>query len=232
MRHEEKFICSQRQLELAHQRLKAVLPYDRHQEGEDYMIRSLYLDTADDRLYRESVDGVDRRRKYRIRFYNMCTDRFRLERKDTVGRMKQKYSATVAVDDVEGFVAGGRLPESGNDLIREVNTMMMAEGLHPIAIVQYRRTAFTYPVGNVRITIDRDISCTWRTDDFLDPHALVFPVMPEGKHILEVKYDGILPGFIASVLDTGNLTQVSFSKYAYARSVITGNGRREDGYEF
>ena len=58
------------------------------------------------------------------------------------------------------------------------------------------------------------------------------PLMPPGRHILEVKYDSILPGYIKRVLDTGRLERVSFSKYAYARSVIEGNGRKEDGYEF
>ena len=235
MRHEEKFICSERQLKLIQSRLAAIMPYDINQKGDDYRIRSLYFDTADDRLYNESISGVDRRHKYRIRFYNMSRDRFRLERKDTIGQLKQKYSAAVDAEPVQSLIDGGIIPESagaGDELLREVYALQQTEGLHPVAIVDYRRTAFTYPVGNVRITIDRDISCTWRIAELLDEDALLYPVMPRDKHILEVKYDAILPGFIASVIDTGSLEHVSFSKYAYARSVMEGNGRKEDGYEF
>ena len=235
MRQEEKFICSKRQLTLIESRLKAVMPYDINQKGDDYRIRSLYFDTADDRMYNESLTGVGRRRKYRIRFYNMSTDRFRMERKDTIGRLKEKYSASVDAQLVRNLISGGLFPDSAgydDDLLQEMYVMQQTEGLRPVAVVDYKRTAFTYPVGNVRVTIDRDISCTGNIEELLDDNALLYPVMPGDKHILEVKYDAILPGFIASVLDTGSLEQVSFSKYAYARSVMEGNGRKEDGYEF
>ena len=232
MRHEEKFICPERQLQLIEHRLRAVMPSDINQKGDDYRIRSLYFDTADDRFYRESLDGVDKRHKYRIRFYNMNEDLFRLERKDTVGKLKQKSSAKLGKDTVRSLVCGNTFSEPEDDILKEVYVLQQTEGLHPIAIVDYRRTAFTYPLGNVRITLDRDISCSYRIEDFLDEQALLYPVMPYKKHVLEVKYDKILPGFISSILDAGDLEQVSFSKYSYARDVIDGNGRRETGYEF
>lgn len=232
MRHEEKFICSDRQLLLLDARLRSILPHDRHQAGEEcQQIRSLYLDTFDDRLYRESLAGIERRHKYRIRFYNLKDDFIRLERKDTVGQLKKKHSAMFDKAMVEELLFGQGFTDSDQDLIREAYTLQQTEGLHPVAIVEYRRSAFTYPAGNIRITFDRDISCTYRTDDFLEPHALLIPVMPQGKHVLEVKYDGILPGFIASALNIGSLERISFSKYAYARNVIENNGRKEEGYE-
>lgn len=232
MRHEEKYICSERQLVIIENRLKAVMPVDINQAGDDYRIRSLYFDTIDDRMYHESLNGVDRRSKYRLRFYNLDTGFFRMERKDSIGNLKQKYSAKVGIDTVLAFLDNEYHHKEMNDLLAEILTLHQTEGLHPVAVVDYRRTAFTHPVGNVRITLDRDISCTFRTDEFLDNKALLYPVMPGGRHILEVKYDSILPGYIKTVIDTGDLERVSFSKYAYARSVIEGNGRKEDGYEF
>lgn len=231
MRHEEKFICSQRQLACMESRLRAVMPYDENQKGGSYHIRSLYFDTADDRLYEESLAGVDRRRKYRIRFYDMDEGMFRAERKDTVGRLKEKHSALIDGDAVAELINGGRLSDDEDNVLHELYVLQQSEGLHPVAVVDYHRTAFTYPVGNVRITLDRDMACTHRTADLLDRHALLYPLLPYGKHVLEVKYDSILPGFIASLIDTGDLLQVSFSKYAYARAVMNGNGRKEDGYE-
>ena len=56
-------------------------------------------------------------------------------------------------------------------------------------------------------------------------------MLPYGRHILEVKYDGIMPGYISKMIDIGDLEQVSFSKYGYSRRVIKGNGRLDDGYE-
>ena len=104
MRHEEKYICSERQLVIIENRLKAVMPADVNQTGSDYRIRSLYFDTIDDRMYQESLNGVDRRSKYRLRFYNLNTDFFRMERKDSIGNLKQKYSANVGMDTVMEFM--------------------------------------------------------------------------------------------------------------------------------
>lgn len=232
MRHEDKYICSERQLVIIENRLKALLPADINQTGSDYHIRSLYFDTVDDRLYHESLNGVNRRSKYRLRFYNMDTGFFRMERKDSVRNMKQKYSVSVGIDTALSLIDNMVLQDTDDKLLGELYVLQKSEGLHPKAIVDYRRTAFTYPIGNVRITLDRDITCTFRTEEFLDKAALLYPVMPPGMHVLEVKYDSILPGYIKAVMDTGNLERVSFSKYAYARSVIEGNGRKEDGYEF
>jgi SPX domain protein involved in polyphosphate accumulation len=232
VRHEEKYICSERQLVIIENRLKAVMPADVNQTGSDYRIRSLYFDTIDDRMYQESLNGVDRRSKYRLRFYNLNTDFFRMERKDSIGNLKQKYSANVGMDTVMEFMRNEFRQETDDGLLNELYVLQQTEGLRPAAIVDYHRTAFTYPIGNVRITLDRDIACTFRTDEFLDKKALLYPVMPQGRHVLEVKYDSVLPGYIKSIVDTGNLERVSFSKYAYSRNVIEGNGRKESGYEF
>ena len=231
MRHEEKYICSDRQLELLERRLSLIMQKDANQTGDSYRIRSLYFDTVDDRFYHECLSGVDKRRKYRIRFYDMDDSFFRLERKDTEGTLKQKYSAAMTKDHVLKLLSGTSISDNDEDLMQELYAMQQAEGLHPVTVIDYRRTAFIHPVGNVRVTIDRDISCTHRTQDMLDRFAILFPVMMPGKHILEVKYDRILPGFIGKVLNTGELERVSFSKYAYARSVMEGNGRKEDGYD-
>ena len=231
MRHENKYICSDKQLFLIEQRLCMIMHRDVNQKGSCYRIRSLYFDTEGDRFYNESVNGVDNRRKYRIRFYDMNSDFIRIERKDTVRLMKEKYSAVTDYDTVKLVMAGERFPESDDALREEMRQLQMTEGLCPVAIVDYLRSAYTHPIGNVRITMDRDISCSARASDFFDKDALLFPVLPWGRHILEVKYDGILPGYIAEAVNIGSLEQASFSKYVYARNIINGNGRLEAGYE-
>ena len=45
-------------------------------------IISEYFDTEDDRFLEESINGTDNRRKYRIRFYDLNEDFFRIERKE------------------------------------------------------------------------------------------------------------------------------------------------------
>ena len=160
-----------------------------------------------------------------MRFYDLKDDFFRLERKDTVGNLKQKASAPMSGSQVTDLLEGRGFPADGaDDLLNEAYMLQIGEGLRPVTIVDYRRTAFTYPAGNIRITFDKDISCGMDPCDLLSKDAVLIPVLPYGMHVLEVKYDGILPGYIAKLLDLGNLARTSFSKYVYARNVMENNG--------
>ena len=230
MRHEDKYICSGRQLALIRARLQTVMQIDEHQKGESYRIRSLYLDTASRKLYEESMNGVDNRKKYRIRFYDMDDSLLRIERKDTVGGMKQKINLITDRNTVDSILSG-KAVSCADGLMGEIHNLQLTEGLRPAAIIDYVRCAYTYPTGNVRITFDTDLACTGRCEDMFDGSAILLPLLPPDRFILEVKYDVILPGFISKMLDIGNLERVSFSKYVYAINILNGNGRSETGYE-
>ena len=96
--------------------------------------------------------------------------------------------------------------------------------LRPTAIIEYERTAFVYPVGNVRVTFDRNIQTSSEYDSFFKEQYAKIPVLPVNQHILEVKYDELLPDFIAQTLELGNLEQTTFSKYYMGRKVLIERG--------
>ena len=48
----------------------------------------------------------------------------------------------------------------------------------------------------------------------------VFAPIKEADKILEVKYDEFLPGFIARLLEFGNMNQTAYSKYRLGREQI------------
>lgn len=70
-RHELKYeIGYPRYLELR-SRLQAVMCSDSHAGADGrYLIRSIYFDNYADKALREKRDGVSRREKFRIRYYN------------------------------------------------------------------------------------------------------------------------------------------------------------------
>ena len=76
---------------------------------------------------------------------------------------------------------------------------------------------FVYDFGNVRITFDRNIGSTSELDSFFDENLMLRPVLPSGKHILEVKYDELLPDFLYNVMNLGSLQRTAFSKYYLCR---------------
>ena len=80
-RHELKFEVSDTELTIIYYRLKALMYMDAHQEGSSYCIRSLYFDALSDSCMRENEDGLDNRRKYRIRIYNGSDEIINLEKK-------------------------------------------------------------------------------------------------------------------------------------------------------
>mgnify|MGYP000924663379 CR=1 FL=1 len=86
LREEKKFLISLSQFYKYKHKFSKVLESDKHSKDEGYMIRSLYFDTIDDKDYQEKEDGIELRRKIRLRIYDTNTSFASLE-------MKQKQGA-------------------------------------------------------------------------------------------------------------------------------------------
>lgn len=218
-RHELKFLVSDVDLEMIRYRLKPIMKKDEHQMNDAYMIRSLYFDDLQNSCMRENADGIDNRKKYRLRIYNGEDAYIKLEKKSKLRGMTQKVAVSVSKEDCVSYMKGKTVPlkENSSALEKELFVQMQMSGMRPVCIVEYERTAFVEPKGNVRITFDKNIRGSEKSEAFLDKPPLV-PLLPTGMHILEVKYDEILPEYIARALETGRLQQSAFSKYYYARN--------------
>lgn len=219
-RHELKFLVTDAQLSLIEFGLKPLMKQDVHQDGKAYTIRSLYFDDFHDSCMRENEDGIDNRKKYRIRIYNGESSVIKLEKKMKYRGMTKKVGAVLSIEECRTYMVGQTpaLTAADADLKKELYAQIKGNGMHPVCIVEYERCAFVEPVGNVRVTFDRNISGCDRCTDFLDKEIPLIPLLPKGQHVLEVKYDELLPEYIAEVLNLGVLQRTSFSKYYYARN--------------
>ena len=72
----------------------------------------------------------------------------------------------------------------------------------------------------MRVTFDRNIAGSLQTESFFDTDLFTVPVMPQARHILEIKYDELLPHYILQALDIGCLRKQSFSKYYMTRAAL------------
>lgn len=234
LRHELKFLCSDIQLEIIAARLQNIMSYDLNQGSDAYLIRSVYMDTPNDRYLNESIDGIAERNKYRIRFYNNDNSFIRLEKKYRKNYLSQKKSCILSYQTVEHILENELEHEEclGTSLLEEIYMLIKTENLQPKVIVEYDRTAFVSEIGNVRVTFDRNLRVGANVYDFFSSDIMTQSALPVGRNILEVKYDGILPGYIANALNIGNLEQISFSKYALCRQLLEFNGRIGEGYEY
>lgn len=199
--------------------LRAVARADPH-AGPDgrYQIRSLYFDNLYDKALREKKDGVSRREKFRIRYYNGDLSFLQLEKKVKEGGLGYKLSAPISVAEAQRLVDGDLswMPGSGRALVIELYSKMKAQGLRPSVIVDYRRTPFVYGPGNVRVTLDENIRTGLKCVDFLNPRCVMIPA-GEPVVLLEVKWDAFLPAVIRRAIQVPSRRAGAFSKYERCR---------------
>lgn len=199
-------------------RLSAVARRDSHGDHGRYGIRSLYFDDPRDTALREKIDGVARREKFRIRYYNGNTAFICLEKKTKQDGLCGKRSVLLSAQEVQTLLDGGLdwMPGSGRPLVQELYWKMKSSGLRPRTIVDYTREAYVFPAGNVRVTLDYDIRTGLGSTDFLNPRSITVPA-GDAPAILEVKWDEFLPSVIRDAVQLPGRHTSAFSKYAACR---------------
>lgn len=224
-RVEDKFSCSEMEMFLLKTRLQSVLHTDTNQKDkEGYQITSVYFDDYWDSCLQEAIDGVKERCKYRIRIYDDTFDVIKLEIKYKKESRIYKRSQRISKEEMEKFLRGECVERESekDDCISLMNLAIKSKKLEPVVIVEYDRTAFVYETGNVRITLDSNLRYSTNIDDFISGKKESYRVVPEQNRVIEVKYDEILPGVIARIIENGNMIQTSFSKYCICRRMELG----------
>lgn len=221
-RHELKFKISNSAAEVLKQKLSLILKKDKNAYYSDgsYLIKSLYFDDLDSSSYYEKMDGVLYRKKYRIRIYNNNDEFIRLEKKMKHNTYTAKEQILIS-KDIYSKILNGKLDEieSPTGLLEEFITNSKTKHLVPSVIVLYHRTAFTYPISEVRITFDSHIQSGLYNYDLFDTEVPMYDVSESGKQVLEVKFNEVLPLHIANILNDIPSCKEAVSKFAICRSI-------------
>lgn len=218
-RHELKFEVSDITLQKIKYRLSPIMQKDIHQNGNCYLIRSVYFDDYRDSCFWENEAGIDERRKYRIRIYNADVKYISFEKKSKSHGMTKKEQVSITKELCDQYLHQNIPDRIKNEpqLLKEFRAEQIKSLMHPVCIVEYERTALVYPIGNVRITFDRNIRSSSNIKEFYERKISGIPILEPDHQILEVKYDNFLPSFILQALNLDTLKVQSFSKYYYAR---------------
>ena len=236
-RVEDKYLITEDKIAYLQYTLKELCSPDPHCADGSYLIRSAYFDDIYDSCLHDNEAGVDRREKYRIRAYDCRDDvilleckskrrgftrkqSVRLSREGTDALLDADYAAGAAgiISEVSGIY--GMEPDPHNySVLLKLQALMQYRRMRPVITIEYERMAYLYDAGNVRITFDRNIGCSRRIGGFWDAGAEIVPVLPAGMHILEVKYDELLPDAVRQLVGSVNLQKTAFSKYYYGRMV-------------
>lgn len=209
------------------ERIKAVMEYDPY-AGENgvYEIHSLYFDDYKDSCARENVAGEGKRFKYRIRYYGDNTNELWLEKKEKWNSYCYKRKCRVSVGEYQQMMSGEVMEVYWNTeqaLLKEFCIDMVTKRFRPRVIIDYEREAFVELIANVRITFDYNVTASDQIEDFLLGNYLKVPLLEKKHHVLEVKFDDILPSYLKRILQADVLIQRSFSKYYLGRIALQEN---------
>ena len=222
LRKEKKFLLPGREFYQLKHRLDMVLHQDEHNGPQGYTVRSLYFDSIYDRDYFEKVEGVELRRKIRLRCYSPDSDFALLEMKQKQGDNQLKRSLRIEREDAIRLTEGDYSPlihyrGESKDFAAECYAMMRMHCYLPRTIVEYRRTAYIGKENKIRITFDRQVQSTESSMELFSPKLNMNPVMDPSAAILEVKFNGFLLSYMKELLNTADKSELSVSKYYLAR---------------
>ena len=220
-RHELKFAITYPEYLSMRTRLRMVMKSDPHASDDGkYRIRSIYFDNSDDKALREKIDGIEKREKFRIRYYNDDFSFITLEKKMKIGNLGLKYDARITEEECRKILGGDLswMKEHDEGLVREAYAKMIYQRLKPRVLVSYTREPYIYPPGNVRVTFDSKIRTSLYHREFLteDVYDISATDAPEDM-LLEVKYDAFLPEIIQDMIQVKDMRQQAFSKYGACR---------------
>ncbi|NFN87332.1 polyphosphate polymerase domain-containing protein [Clostridium sporogenes] len=219
-RHELKHYINISDYMAIKNRLNQIMRLDKNaNKNNEYKIRSLYFDNLNDKVLMEKINGINRREKFRIRFYNDEHSFIKLEKKSKINGLCRKDSVKITKEQCEKIIKDDIefLKHSNKALFVELYAKMKGDLLKPKAIVDYTREAYVYPTGNVRITFDKNIRTGIYSTKIFDDNISTINAIDNTLVVLEVKYDEFLPEIIQHIIQTNNRRATAISKYAASR---------------
>ena len=224
-RFEIKYRIQPAQAEAIRQWLPRHMEADAYGEGGSamYDVHSLYLDSSDWSIYRDTRNGAFARFKLRARCYKFeGPSPVFLEVKARQGEAMTKTRAAVPREEAL-HILRGQIPNGAEPFpaLENFRTEMDRRRAFPRVWVTYRRSAWVGGErGLVRITFDDHIKCAPPTADLSAPPQWWFLPEVKGLVVLEVKYNGSYPQWVAELVRKFDLERKSMSKYRHAVDVI------------
>ncbi|EJP6472389.1 polyphosphate polymerase domain-containing protein [Clostridium botulinum] len=219
-RHELKYYINYNDYIAVRNRIKYVLKPDRNaDERGEYFIRSLYYDDVYDSALYEKNFGVNIRKKYRIRIYNMSDKVIKLERKNKVGQYICKESVTISRKEYDDIINGNykSLSSSKHHLKRDFYWEIKNKILSPKVIVDYDREAYIGKISETRVTFDKNLRVSYTDNNIFNKNIATQTIIAMPKMIMEVKFNEFLPESVRKMICIDAKDLSAISKYVFCR---------------
>jgi len=221
-RYELKYHITEAQAAAVENFIKPYIHLDRYSRVQPdgyYPISSLYLDSDQFTLCRETLTGKKNRVKLRVRTYSddPANPRF-FEIKRRINNVILKSRAGVPEYLVEPII-NGRIPTAtentqDDNTLRQFCLYMTSLNAKPVVLVKYRRKAYEDDSDNrVRITIDRNLCFKSTRKPEVTLNGSGWQSVPIDFVILEIKFTARYPGWLSSMVKSLGLKSSPMSKY-------------------
>ena len=242
-RYEIKYLVSSAVAEVIRQFLRPFTVMDsfsRRSADRRYPICSLYFDSLDLNLYRQTVDGEKNRFKLRVRSYSddPAAPVF-LEVKRRVNDAILKRRARLPRNTAVAVLNGARLKASENGLSDLQDDLDFFTGhvsvsaARPFLRIRYMREAYEAIGGDpLRVTLDTDIASLPTSDAIFDLGGEGWIPTPVPGTVLEIKFTETYPIWVRELIRKFALQRQSVAKYVlsvdsfFAESGASARGPR------
>ncbi len=192
-----------------------------------YRVHSLYLDTADLQGYGRRLDRVDIRNRVRVRTYGRPGERAPVFLEGKRKLFNQVVKHRVLVGGARAWAtdrphapwheAVAALP-AGDERRQAERWVASAAGMRPVCATHYLREVYEAVPGasnpTARLTLDHAV----RGSHGDDPRRLQrlgdVPLLPPDWFVLELKFNGSMPGWMRGMVAAMRLSAEPVSKFA------------------
>lgn len=189
-----------------------------------HTITSVYFDTEDFALIRNSVQKPLFKEKLRLRWYGVPTpkDNLFLELKRKYNGVVYKRRIAVEYAQAERILKCDATPLKQGQIAQEMDWFVRRYRPTPKLLLAYEREAMAgRDDESLRITFDYNIR--WRRDDWdLSKGSYGTPLLKQDAVLMEIKAFGSLPIWLTSMLAEERIYPSSFSKYGtwYTQEIL------------
>jgi hypothetical protein len=214
-RNEFKFFINAHQKNIMANKLSKICQRDSFSDADGgYLISSLYFDDYNQSAVFDKLSGIRDRKKFRVRVYNYQPNVIKLERKIKREYVTEKSHIQISKEEYDTLVSGdvSILRHKDDVVAKDFYLYYRTKNLRPRVVVEYRREAFIYKYGDVRITFDSSLRAGVFQNDLFS-NGYMISAIPQDQIILEVKYTGYFPDVVRNIIQIDNLQWQSVSKY-------------------
>lgn len=202
---------NQKQYELF---LKKINDYVEEDKYFKYKICSIYFDTNNYDLIRNSLEKPIYKEKVRIRSYGKVEneDKIFFEIKKKYKGITNKRRITLTYENLKNYLNKNKIPDNSNiQIFNELDYLMNYYELKPKVFISYDRISFISKENkNLRITFDNNLNYRLNELNLDDEKGKIFN---NDKYILEIKTLDSFPIWLVKVLSELEIYPTSFSKY-------------------